>query len=319
METEIRRTQPHPVVVIFVTLLAVWISFQLIGPMLGFLFAVPFYDGTFLELTEAVANPIGDPGMKVPIYIMQGMGTLVGLIVVPLVLLRVFSMTPVKLFATDFGWQPSFIILLVVIVFMGFNSFIVEWNQGIQLPESLAGIEKMLRGLEDQLGELTKYLTVFDSTVQLVLAVVVIAILPAVGEELVFRGIIQREFFRGTGNIHLSIWISAAIFSAIHLQFYGFVPRLLLGALFGYVYYWSGNLWMPILAHFVNNGFTVIAMYLHQQGTIDVDVETTESAPLPAVIGSLVFTIILLYLFKTYYNKKAISSGAYADEVNKSL
>ena len=76
---------------------------------------------------------------------------------------------------------------------------------------------------------------------------------------------------------------------------------------------------MPILAHFVNNGFTVIAMYLHQQGTIDVDVETTESAPLPAVIGSLVFTIILLYLFKTYYNKKAISSGAYADEVNKSL
>lgn len=319
MESEIRRNQPHPLVVIFITLVAVWISFQVIGPMIGFLIAAPFYDGTILEMTEAVSNPIGDPGMKVPLYLMQGTGTLVGLIIVPLLLLRVFNMSREKFFKLSFEWQPVFIIVLVVVVFMGFNSFIVEWNQSIRLPESMVGFEKMLKGLEEQLGRLTTYLTEFDSTGQLVLAVVVIAVLPAIGEELVFRGIIQREFFKGTNNIHVSIWVSAIIFSAIHLQFYGFVPRMLLGALFGYLYYWSGNLWMPILAHFVNNGFTVIAMYLHQQGSIDVDVETTESAPLPAVIGSLVFTIILLYLFKTFYDKRALSPASQADDEGKEL
>lgn len=319
MESEIRRNQPHPLLAIFITLVAVWISFQFIGPMIGFLIAAPFYDGTILEMTEAVSNPIDDPGMKVPLYLMQGTGTFVGLIIVPLLLLRVFNMSHEKIFELKFDWQPVFIIVLLVIVFMGFNSFIVEWNQNVSLPESMVGFEKMLKSLEDQLGKLTTYLTEFDSTGQLILAVVVIAVLPAIGEELVFRGIIQREFYKGSNNIHISIWVSAIIFSAIHLQFYGFLPRMLLGALFGYLYYWSGNLWMPILAHFVNNGFTVIAMYLHQQGTINVDVETTESAPMPAVISSLVFTIILLYLFKTYYNKRALSSASQADDKGKEL
>jgi membrane protease YdiL (CAAX protease family) len=138
----------------------------------------------------------------------------------------------------------------------------------------------------------------------MLLAVVVIAVLPAIGEELVFRGIIQRELFRGTNNIHVAIWISAAIFSAIHIQFYGFVPRMLLGALFGYLYYWSGNLWMPIIAHFINNGFTVVAMYLYQQGSVKMDIENAEAAPWSSVLFSAVITTALLYFFKKFYEKR---------------
>ncbi|HPH46026.1 MAG TPA: CPBP family intramembrane metalloprotease, partial [Chryseolinea sp.] len=144
-------------------------------------------------------------------------------------------------------------------------------------------------------------------TAQIVVAFIVIAILPAIGEELVFRGIIQKELFRGTKNSHLSIWIAAAIFSAIHLQFYGFVPRMLLGVLFGYLYHWSGNLTLSMLAHFVNNGFTVVALYLHQQKIIDIDIENTESVPWQGVLFSAIFTAVLLYTFRKYYQQKNLT------------
>ena len=94
----------------------------------------------------------------------------------------------------------------------------------------------------------------------------------------------QNEFFRGNGNIHFAIWLSAIIFSAIHFQFYGFIPRLLLGALFGYLYYWSGNLLIPMFAHFVNNAFGVIMIYLHRHEITDLNVEDNTAAPLQYVI-----------------------------------
>lgn len=319
MESEIRRNQLHPLLIILITLVAVFVSFQVVGPMLGFVLALPFYDGTMLEMTEGLSNPMGDTAMKIPLYIMQGTGTLVGLIIVPLILSRIFFFSGTALFNEGFQLQPALIILFLVVVFMGFNSLIVEWNQNFRFPEALAGLESKLKNMEGHLSKLTTFLTEFDSTAQVVLAVIVIAVLPAIGEELVFRGIIQREFYKGTQNIHVAIWVSAFIFSAIHMQFYGLVPRMFLGALFGYLFYWSGNLWMPILAHFVNNGFTVIAMYLHQQGKINVDIETTESAPLPAVLSSLGFSLVLLYLFKTYYNKRNLSSATTADDSTKVL
>jgi hypothetical protein len=94
------------------------------------------------------------------------------------------------------------------------------------------------------------------------------------------------------------------MFSAFHLQFFGFVPRMLLGALFGYLYYWSGNLLMPIFAHFINNGFSVLMLYLNQLGVVDIDIDSTETAPWPAVVGFTVLGIALLYYFKFYHDKK---------------
>jgi membrane protease YdiL (CAAX protease family) len=102
----------------------------------------------------------------------------------------------------------------------------------------------------------------------------------------------------------VSIWVAAILFSAIHFQFFGFVPRVLLGALFGYLYYWSGNLWLAILAHFVNNGFSVLAMYFYQQGKLGFDLESPESVPLNAVIISGVLTVALLYYFYKYFENR---------------
>jgi len=119
------------------------------------------------------------------------------------------------------------------------------------------------------------------------------------GEELLFRGVVQRILTEMTRNHHWGIWLSAALFSALHLQFFGFIPRLLLGAIFGYLLVWSGSLWLPILAHFVNNAGAVIALWLSGKGVISPAVEEFGAGmeywyyALPSlVIGALVLWAI---------------------------
>ena len=129
---------------------------------------------------------------------------------------------------------------------------------------------------EDLLKEVTEYITQFDSTGQFLLGIIVIAVLPAVGEELLFRGCIQNQLFNITRNTHLAIWITAFFFSAIHVQFLGFVPRMLLGALFGYLYFWSGNLLVPMLAHFFNNGLQIFLLYAYQREGFTYNIDELE-------------------------------------------
>ena len=185
--------------------------------------------------------------------------------------------------------------LLAVLAFMPLNGLIIEWNQGMKLPDALSGVEQWMRDKEDQLAGLTEYLTDFATPVQFVVALLVIGIIPAFGEEVLFRGVLQRKLTEHWANPHLAIWVAAALFSAIHVQFYGFIPRMLLGALFGYLYYWSGSLWVAIFAHFVNNGFMVLMLYLYHRKMVDYNIEDNESVPWSAALVSLVVTSGLLY------------------------
>jgi membrane protease YdiL (CAAX protease family) len=130
---------------------------------------------------------------------------------------------------------------------------------------------------------------------QLIIALIVVVLLPAVGEEVLFRGIIQRKLAQHWANVHVAIWVSAAIFSAIHFQFFGFLPRMILGALFGYLYYWSGRLSVAITAHFINNGFVLVMMFLYNIKVLDINIEETKSLPLMTIIASAVLTIGILY------------------------
>jgi uncharacterized protein len=200
-------------------------------------------------------------------------------------------------------FPPTYILLLAlltVLVFMPFDSWIIEWNSQMHLPQGLERVENWMRREEDQLARLTQYLTNFTQYWQLIIAVLVIAVIPAIGEEILFRGLVQRKIFNKTANMHAAIWIAAALFSAIHLQFYGFVPRLLLGAMFGYLYAWSANLWVPIFAHFVNNAFTVVLLFLNNRGVLDFDIESSQSTvSWPFALLSLLATILLLVNLKT--------------------
>jgi uncharacterized protein len=190
------------------------------------------------------------------------------------------------------------LVAFVVIAFMPFDGLIIEANQRLDLPDALGDLENWMRQTEDRAAELTKALTTFSSPAQLAVALLVIGVLPALGEEVLFRGVLQRKIIGWTGLPHLSIWLTAALFSAIHLQFYGFLPRMLLGALFGYLYFWTGNIWVPILAHFTNNGFTVLMVWLHQRRVTDIDIESTDAVPPATAAVSLALTAGLLWYIR---------------------
>ena len=303
----------HPAYSLLLIFGAVFLGFALIGPLIGMQLGSIFYEG---DLMKDLANMggAGDRGFFYALMIVQGAATGIGLILIPWLQLLGNRKELAPFFPS--AYRLPFVLLVITV--LGFNyiaamSPIVEWNANLQFPESLEWLEKIVRAQEDQLAGFTKAATQFESVSDLLLGLLVIAVLPAIGEELVFRGLIQNEFWRGSKNIHVAIWVSAFIFSAIHTQFYGFVPRVLLGALFGYLYYWSGNLLIPIFAHLFNNAFGVIGIYLQQRGLIDIDVEEAEALPWPAVLmGAILTVLLLIYLWK-FFSQHYARPGARAD------
>jgi membrane protease YdiL (CAAX protease family) len=301
------RPEKHPVINLVIILLMVGLGFIVVGPLVGFFAALPFYEGGTTALWEAIQQPLKNPDVKIPLYIIQGFATFTGLIAAPALFLFRQQKSLADFFADkEVEWIPLLVTAFLVIIFMAVNSIFIEWNAEFNFPDFAREFESWAREREDSAAEMTQFLTNFSSSGELILAVVIIAVLPAIGEEIVFRGLIQNELYRATKNIHVSIWFAAVLFSAIHFQFFGFVPRLLLGALFGYLYYWSGNLILAIVAHFVNNAVSVIALYYYQQGTLSYDIESQEAAPPNVVMFSALLAAALLYYLYKYYQDRKI-------------
>ena len=293
-----------PLISLLIILLNVFLGFVVVGPVLGLGIASLFYEGNLLN---DIQSPDNRPGIVFALLVTQSIATFVGLILFPAIHLVAVEHKRIPPF---FPPQRKMTLVLFLIMALGLTFMIaisplVEWNMNLKFPEFLKGFESWAREAEDKTAQLTKLMTSFDSGTDLLIGIFVIALLPAIGEELVFRGMFQNEFYRGTGNIHLAIWASAIIFSAIHFQFYGFVPRLLLGALFGYLYYWSGNLLVPMFAHFFNNAFGVIMIYLHRHELTDLNVEDNTAAPPQYVILNIVLTVGILYFIWRHYQQES--------------
>lgn len=187
-----------------------------------------------------------------------------------------------------FQWKqrypyPMLLTVGLVYAFMVVNTLFIQWNMALKLPAFLAGFEQWAQCKEAELSRLTALLTTFYSTTDFLGGLLVMALIPALGEELLFRGLIQSLLCAITKNMHGAIYLSAFVFSAIHLQFYGLVPRFLLGMLFGYVYAWTKDLAFPIVAHFFNNAFMLLMLFLHQQGLVEQDVSATQALPVPVI------------------------------------
>jgi len=199
------------------------------------------------------------------------------------------------------------LVVLGTFCFMFVNSWFIEWNEAITFPEFLSGFEEWARNMEEQLAEATEQFTTFNNFGEFLIGFVVIAAAPAIGEEFLFRGVLQNSLQRLTTNKHIAIWVSAFIFGAIHMQFFGLVPRMLLGGVFGYLYVWSGNIWYPIIAHATNNGIAVIMAYSFQFSESDFNIDDSESIPLPLQIAAAVFFIVLMVVFRNrYLRSKAV-------------
>jgi uncharacterized protein len=271
----------------------------LMGQAIGLGLASLIYSG---DIESAIINPT-DEGLKIPLLIIQALASLGGFLIVPYMIWNALRKKGLAYFQSN-PLHPSALlfVIAIVILFAVTDSAIIEWNQNMHFPDFLKWFEVWARAKEDQLAELTKMLTNFNSFGEFALAFVVVGLIAGITEEFLFRGIFQTELYRGTKNIHVAIWFSAFLFSAFHAQFFGFLPRLLLGALFGYMYHWSGNLFVPMFAHFVNNGFSVVMVYLYQLKIVESNIEQPESAPWIAVISCAAATTVLLYFFKKKFH-----------------
>lgn len=182
---------------------------------------------------------------------------------------------------------------LLPILALPLVSYLYEWNQQFLFPEVLVELESKFKAAEKLAEEQTRLLLNMEQPQELLVCLLVMALIPAIGEEMIFRAGLQRILTQGTGRIHLSIWLSAVIFSALHLQFYGFIPRMGLGVLLGYLFAASGNLWWSVTAHFLNNAFAILMYYFQQHHRLKLTEEQLAQGPW---YGYLVLSFILIVL-----------------------
>lgn len=218
-------------------------------------------------------------------------------------------------FTEFYGFKkPSVFLLVLVLIIMLCSGPLMEWvaltNQKMVFPDFLKPVQDWMREKEDAASKMMLLFLKTRNLMDFVVNLFLIAVLPAISEELIFRGAIQRTFRRLFNNPHVAIWVTAFIFSAIHLQFFGFFPRMILGAIFGYIYLWTGSLWYAMFAHFLNNAYaTALAWYFQAHNMSLTEIDNTANFKWYGYIISLILTILLLVYFKyktTYYNGKQL-------------
>ena len=176
------------------------------------------------------------------------------------------------------------------------NNVFAEWNAGLKLPESMSRIEELIKEMYESSAVVLEKLVNVNTFGGFVINIIMIAGLAALGEELLFRSIIQTSLIKICKNAHVGIIIASAIFSFIHFDFYAFIPRLVLGMLLGYMFYYSRSIWVSMFMHFVNNATAVVIYYLNNIGVTNIDVETFGQTQLLPLLISIALMVILFRL-----------------------
>lgn len=231
----------------------------------------------------------------------------------PLCMAYLWTQEPMKWLKMDKCQRPgvSLMAILIMLLALPAINLIGHINQQMVLPSFLEPLEQWLKMHEETAGQLTEQFLHADTYGGLVINILLMAVLPAVAEELSFRGVLMNLFpAKGDRVPHVAIWCTAILFSAVHMQFYGFLPRMLMGALFGYVLVWTGNLWVPILMHFTNNAMAVLLYFVSMRMNWDmkmIDAIGTNDTLWLGVV-SLVITLVGIYAFRRSTTMSSASS-----------
>ena len=180
-------------------------------------------------------------------------------------------------------WRNITVGLLFIMFTFPVAQFAYWVNQQIPLPDWVSQMENSVDGF-------LEILLFMPTWQELLFNLLVIAVIPAIGEELVFRGMLQKRLTPLTNKAWIPIWVSAFVFSAFHLQFAGFLPRMILGASLGYLFYWTNNLWIPILAHLFVNGIQVIVTFINgENGLSNEPLTASDFWPAIAILACLLW------------------------------
>lgn len=205
-----------------------------------------------------------------------------------------------------------FLVLLAVIILvvaMPFISLLTQINQVLIFPDFLRELEIWMQELEQSAEKTTNLLLSGESIIDYLSNLFFIAVIAAIAEEVFFRGVLQQLLVRRFKNKHTGVWSAALIFSLMHLQFYGFLPRIVLGALLGYLFVWTRNLWIPIIIHFLNNALVITFNFFLKDNSVYQEIENPSLTMLFIFSGILSLCIMLWLLW--IYRAKAIKDLDY--------
>lgn len=302
-ETRSRNAGKHPWLLSLVLLTLIVFGSLLVLQGLSLMLVPVLFGIPMDEMLHLLTGELNHPNARLAFLFIQGLGSGLGFLLGGWIFIRWVD-------NASLAWKQQFNsvkfknILLLLPVLFGFvlvNSFFIYWNMQVDFPEFMSEFENWAIFKEEEIMKITLYLTDFENITEFIAGIIVIGLLAGIGEEYLFRGILQPKLHLYTGNPHAGIWITAIIFSAIHIQFYGFLPRVMLGALFGYLYLYSGSLIYPILAHILNNTFTIVAVYLNKLGVIEFDIEGGAAAEWYYVLFGLG---LFLISFKSFISKE---------------
>ena len=288
--------------IVFVLMLLITGLIMTLG--VGILVAIPLFQVNLLTdmtaLTD-VSNPVVMSLIKY-LQIVQS----IGLFIMPPLLAGYFFEKNALVYL-GMKKKPGGLILIAVLLLMFFSIPFIDWlvsiNESMKLPSFLQGVEQWMKDSEEQAAQLTTAFLNVHTAGSFLLNILIIAILPAVGEELLFRGLLQKLFREWFKNIHVAIFFTAFIFGVVHLQFYGLLPRMFLGVIFGYLFYWTGSLWAPVFSHFLNNATVVAVSFLGNLGIIKIDYENFgNNDNFFLIAGSLIFSSLIVWFI--YKNQK---------------
>lgn len=251
-----------PISMLFATFFGFFFGFLTLYAF-GLMKITPGIMGRSME--ELMAGNLTDPNSLGYLKITQFLYSVVAFFVPAAIFAYLWQPKPMQYlgFKSPSGIQIA-LTLLAMYGCLPLAGLLGDWNQSFPFSQDTRDQQALAERL---LGAMLKMPTLKDLFVNLIL----VAIVPAIAEELFFRGVLQRLVTRATGKVWLSVFITAVLFSAIHMEWLGFLPRIVLGFALGAIYVISGNLWLAILAHVLNNGMQVVFLYLFQHGMIKDD------------------------------------------------
>jgi len=287
-----------PVLQLVVSLFLVVVS----GTLLFWLFV---YAGSLIfgtDLQQMLLLPVQDSGIKENFIIRYvQVSQQVSLFLIPsLVIIYMVRKRGQSFTGMDRFPKPEIVFLLILLAFfiIPVTSYTGYLNSKLDLPDWLSGIEEKIIAKEEAASRLTELLITSGGAGSLFINIIIIALIPAFCEELLFRGVLQQLLSGIFKSAHWGIWIAAIIFSTIHLQFFGFVPRLILGLSFGYLFYFTRSLWSSILAHFINNLIPVVITYFTGWKILNDKALSSGSYGVTILIISFLVCILIFYYLR---------------------
>lgn len=266
---------------------------------IGMSIAVPFFGNNLEALlqTSGKLDPVQIPFMKYVQIVSQ-----IGTFIVPVIVYsRLVEGNPMNYLRLSAAPHPLtvFLTISLFIISIPATNYLLQLNQALDLPASMADFEQRVKEMEKNAEVMTLAFLETSNFQGFLVNMLMIAILPAIGEELLFRGALTRIFFEWSRNIHVAVLISSLVFTMMHMQFYGLLPRFVLGYMLGYLFVWSGNLWVPMIAHFLNNGIVVVAAYLSESGQISLDIrDFGNTGSYWVIAGSFGVSLMLFWVIR---------------------